>query len=189
MMKRVIRAMARHLAGAARLGACLWFPVMALAAVPDYQIRAVYLFNLPNFVGWPEAAFKGMSSFDYCIVHRGRVEKTLASLIEGEFREGRPVRLRQVAARPDDLRGCRVLYLRGIDLLERRDYLRVGASLPVLTVADDADFVRHGGMMALVRERRRIRMYINLARVRRQGLKMNARLLQLARIIDDVDLE
>ncbi len=170
------------------LGVLLWLPLLLSAgSVPDYQIRALYLFNFSNFVAWPDTAGDGVDTFDYCMVARGRVEKTLASLIDGERRDGRPLRLRRVTARAEDLRGCRVLYLRGIERDHLDVWLRLAARRPLLTVADDADFARHGGMVALVREGRKIRMYIDLDRARESGLRMNARLLQLARIVGPGD--
>ncbi len=156
------------------------------AAVPDYQIKAVYLYNFSNFISWPDEAF-GLSDtpFDYCIVRRGRVEKTLASLIDGERVQGHPLRLRLVEADADGLRGCKLLYLTGLDDDQLAEYLRLSDGLPVLTVADRVGFAQHGGMVALVRDRRKIRMRINLRQAVRRGLRLNARLLQLARIIDD----
>ncbi len=168
------------------LGMLLWAPGVARAAsVPDYQIKAVYLYNFSNFVTWPGKAIgRRDAPFDYCIVRRGRVEKTLASLIDGERVDGHPLRLRLVEPSADALSGCKLLYLTGLDKERMRRYLGLVADLPVLTVADVGDFADDGGMVALVRERRKIRMRINLRQASDRGLRMNARLLQLARIID-----
>lgn len=168
------------------LAMLLWAPGMTDAgSVPDYQIKAVYLYNFSNFVSWPGEAFARRDEpFDYCIVRRGRVEKTLASLIDGERVDGHPLRLRLVEPRADALSGCKLLYLTGLDKDRIQRYLGLVGDLPVLTVADVADFADDGGMVALVRERRKIRMRINLRQAIDKGLRLNARLLQLARIID-----
>ena len=57
-----------------------------------------------------------------------------------------------------------------------------GAS--VLTVADVPAFAAHGGMVGFASDGPRVRFEINLGHAERQGLKVSAKLLALARVVD-----
>ncbi len=51
---------------------------------------------------------------------------------------------------------------------------------PVLTVSDDPQFVREGGMVALVRADDQIQLHVNISTVRSAGILMSSRLLSIA---------
>ena len=54
---------------------------------------------------------------------------------------------------------------------------------PVLTVADIDGFARRGGTIGFFREKNRIRFEINEESAKKAGLKLNAKLLYLGKIV------
>ena len=53
-------------------------------------------------------------------------------------------------------------------------------SRPILTIGDEKDFARHGGVIGLFTEQNRLRFSVNIENARRAGLKISSALLQLA---------
>jgi hypothetical protein len=60
-------------------------------------------------------------------------------------------------------------------------------SAKVLTVSDISDFARQGGMIGFVIEDGRVKIQINLQAVNNAGLKISAKLLEVAKIISSED--
>jgi YfiR/HmsC-like len=148
-------------------------------AVPEYQLRALYLYNFASFVTWPPV--QGAPPFRYCLVEAGPVEHALAALMRGEAVKGRPLEIRRLTGE-GPLPDCQVIYL-GEAGAGPPGLLAAVAGRPVLTVGDSEDFLQRGGMIALVRHRLKVKIMIALDPVRHSGLRINARLLQLATLV------
>jgi len=65
------------------------------------------------------------------------------------------------------------------------EVLRAMEGSPSLTVADSTGFVALGGMVDFADANARIRFEINQARAEHAGLKISAKLLMLARVVDN----
>lgn len=83
-------------------------------------------------------------------------------------------------ARPEEWRGCHILFIPAEEAERVDGVLRAVALAPVLTVSDSPDFARSGGMIGLKQRGGRIRFDINLGAARRAGLNLSSRLLKLA---------
>ena len=51
-----------------------------------------------------------------------------------------------------------------------------------LTIADNLDFIKQGGMIGLYTEAQRVQFVVNQSVTQNTGLKLSARMLQLARV-------
>jgi hypothetical protein len=149
----------------------------------EAEVKAVFLYNFANFVRWPEAGVRAAPApYRYCVLDDD-LAPVLDRALRGEQVEGRPLSLVREAS-PKSLAECHVLYV-GRGRLERGqgwDLVRQGVTAQVLTVSDLEGFDRRGGMVALVREGRRIRPVINVDTVERAGLRVSAKLLGLATV-------
>ena len=86
--------------------------------------------------------------------------------------------------RPDDARGCRILYVSDSEQASVGDVLEPLSSADVLTVSDMPQFVRRGGMVQFVVDRTgHLRFEVNLARVQQAGLTMTSDLLRHANVV------
>lgn len=147
---------------------------------PEYQVKAVFLFNLVQFVQWPPQAFPAPGTHLVIGVlgedpFGGYLDETL----RGERVNNRPLVVQRYR-RVSDIKTCHVLFVSrsGAESLEQ-----VFAALrgrPVLTVGDAEDFIARGGMIRLVTENNKIRIRLNLAAVRAAGLTISSKLLRLA---------
>jgi YfiR/HmsC-like len=52
--------------------------------------------------------------------------------------------------------------------------------MPILMVSNNREFLDMGGMIVLIDDDERLQFEVNLERVKRVGLKLNAQLLQIA---------
>lgn len=74
---------------------------------------------------------------------------------------------------------CHILVV-GENGLPRGQLLQAVGRSPVLTIGEAADFVEDGGMIGLFVAANRVQFAVNLGAAQSAGLKMSARMLQLA---------
>lgn len=158
----------------------LFSNVAAAKEVHEDQVKAVFLYNLTHFVHWPQN--DSSSSFDVGIVGTKSFSTMFKLIINEESKDGRPIKVETDL----DFSGqdWSVLYLDG-ELIKQWETIRKEVEgKPILTVSDYEDFARMGGMVALVRHNNNIRFEVNYNQVQRADLKMSAKLLKLAEIVE-----
>lgn len=156
-------------------------------AAPDPELlKAAFVYNFAKFTRWPEGTWAEPSGpFRLCTLGRDALVDLLAGL-GGESVAGRPVELVAVDL-PLAGSGCHLLYLaRGAQSRVREVLERVNGR-PVLTVSQSPSFAQVGGMVELYRDYDRLRFRVNVAAAREAGLRLSARLLDLAQIVDGGD--
>lgn len=173
MGKGMIRTMA---------GLCL-LALAALASAPARAdnnaaaIKAAFVYNFAKFVEWPESAFADpRSPLELCVAGAG-LEGRLQRL-EGREAQGHPIRVRNLGGH-DSAAGCHILVLE-TSAGERAQMLQAVGGKAVLTIADGVDFPREGGMIGLFVASNRVQFVVNLGAAHGAGLKLSARMLQLA---------
>lgn len=160
---------------------CLAFPLSAqlLSAQQDERaVRAAFVFNLTKYVSWPAVR----EHLVIGVVGDGNIGPVLRQVLNGKVSDGRPISV--VAHSPDsDMNECDVLYVSGISHAALRSILSRAAKRAVLTVGDNEEFVRAGGMVALVRSGDQMEIEVNLQALRGRRLDMSSRLLKLAVLV------
>lgn len=160
-------------------------PPAAGGAFNEYQVKAVFLYNLAHFVDWPETAFDTADqNFIIGILGPDPFGSELAHVVADETLHGRAI----VIVRYDDMadfdrKPCHMLFVnvREKTLVKTLCEKLTGSS--VLTVSDHAGFAHEDGMINLHTAGGRIQLEINMDNVRRAGLQISAKLLNLARLI------
>jgi hypothetical protein len=149
-------------------------------------VKAAILFNFIRFVEWPESIRpEPASPRVVAIIGRDALQEKAADLASSPALSSRVsvLELRDM----EQLEACReriqVLYIARSAQKQLPGILALLGTRPVLTVSDDEDFTRNGGMMNFVRDEGRIRFDINLDEAEKSELKMNAKLFGLARTI------
>ncbi|MFP5381518.1 MAG: YfiR family protein [Gammaproteobacteria bacterium] len=147
-------------------------------ATPEYRAKAGFLYNFIAFTEWPASVG---SPLPVCVIGTNPFGDELAAL-EGKRVGGRSLTVRMVAA-PEQLSGCRVVFVTQ-DAIGR--FPRIAEVLrgePVLTVADSPGALDAGVGVNLLLQQSRIAFEINLAAARRAQLNLSAKLLQLAKAV------
>ncbi len=151
--------------------------VAAGEAVPEYELKAAFIYNFALFVDWPAEARKG-DTFHLCVAGRGPFETALDAL------RGKPVKSQRLAVRRvdgvQDLADCHMLYVAPAEEMRLARLLGQAEGRPILSVGDAEGFSQRGVMINLRMRQDRLTFDINLNSTRRAGLAMSSRLLNLA---------
>ncbi len=155
--------------------------VFGQAISQEYQMKAMYLRKIPSFVEWPAtAASISKTAFQMCTVGNYPFGARLAQEVGGLTVSGRSIELRWVH-KEQELQGCEVIFF------SRSEAKRYGKILDglkgksVLTVGESEGFLEAGGMVEFSFENGRLQMKVNLVAARNANLRMDARLLAMAK--------
>jgi hypothetical protein len=153
---------------------------MAVVAGPAAQaprkeiaVKAEFVLRFPEFVEWPMTGTDGRP-ITLCLSPSHPFGQDVHASVVGQPRARRII-VRELKDR-ESVRTCDVVYVAPADL----PLLDTVADLPILTVGDQPDFCRRGGMINLLVIDGRVRFEIDLSRARRSGLRLDSQLLRLA---------
>jgi len=161
-------------------------PVLAQEPLPEYQVKAAYLFNFLKFVEYPSESFADpLAPIVIGVVGEDPFGNALPQVVIGKTVQGRDLVI-HVYRTGEDLRGAHILF---ISASEKKRLPMILTSLrgsSVLTVSDIAGFLDAGGMIQFVNEDDRVRFAINMDATNRAKLKMSSKLLSLARAVGGI---
>ena len=147
---------------------------------PEYQVKAVFLYNFAQFVSWPSIQ-PSDAPFVIGIVGDDPFNSYLDETVRGEKVNNRLLTTQRFRRRRDPL-NCNILF---ISQSERDRAAQIVSSLKdrsVLTVSDIEGFADQGGMIELFTEKNKIHVRINLAAVKAANLKVSSKLLRVAEV-------
>jgi hypothetical protein len=153
-------------------------PLHAQAIQNEYRLKAAFLYQFPQFVEWPAAAWERATAVQICVLRPSPFGRELESLVAGESLNGRPLTVREVTA-SNGVAGCHVLFV-GSGAQRAAEVLRALDGQPVLTVGEGDRFLDGGGTIALRMVERRVRFEVSVANAQKAGLRISAQLLDLA---------
>lgn len=157
----------------------LW--LLALAALPAHaamdtaletKVKAAYLYHLIKFVEWPALP---SDQFRIC-VHGSRPLGDLLGELSNRAARDRPLKIEQ----DGDTGRCQMLFI-GRDEKAPAELLAQARKTGALTVGDQEDFARRGGMVGFYSESGKIKLEVNPEAARAANLKFSAKLLEIAR--------
>ncbi|HEY0843920.1 MAG TPA: YfiR family protein [Noviherbaspirillum sp.] len=153
--------------------------MLAAEPVPEYELKAAFVYNFAQFTEWPEDTVYDGNTVNFCVSQRSGLRLPLAAFSE------KPVKGRRVAVRflssLDNLRNCHVLFVDSADR-DQWGHIRKGLSgMSILTISDDEEIGRGGSIITLAMERNKIVFDIDLRAARQARLVLSSKLLRLAR--------
>jgi hypothetical protein len=150
---------------------------------PEYQLKAVFLFNFAQFVAWPDSAFESPTApLVIGVLGSDPFGALLEEAVQGEVVNGHPLSIRRFS-RIEDVDTVHILFL------GQADGARLAAAIgqlrfrPILTVGESDQFARSGGMIGFVMDHSRIRLRINRQAAEAASLQLSSRLLRPAEIV------
>jgi hypothetical protein len=149
----------------------------------EAKVKAAYIYNFTRFVEWPNLEREGnKAELRICLSENEALVPFLAELLTRE-NKGHPLQIVHLGEKTDIAR-CHLIFY-GAD--SERRLSRHLENLPaagVLTVSDVPQFCRKGGMIGFFSEGGRIRIEINQNAARQANLRLSAKLLEVARVIE-----
>ncbi|MFG0249317.1 MAG: YfiR family protein [Phycisphaeraceae bacterium JB051] len=149
----------------------------ATAADKLDKVKCAFLLNFTKYVVWPG----GSGDFVIGVVGKDPFDGVLDKIVGGKKAGDRPIKTTYLAvdASADELKKCSILFIN----TDVKPVLEKIGNAPILTVGDTADFAKNKGMVGLIATNK-INLEINKSQADAAKLKINAKLLQMAKIVD-----
>jgi YfiR/HmsC-like len=153
----------------------------AAPMLPDeYALKSVFLYNFCHFIEWPATAFASPNEpLTIGIVGEDPFGSLLKEAIAGETYHGRPIQIEHYRA-AKDIKNCHLLFVSHSENNHLDAILDALKSKSVVTVGESEEFVERGGMIALVADRKRVRLRINTTAMKAASLDVSSKLLHVA---------
>ncbi len=164
--------------------ATLWPATAGADQAEQNEIKANMLWNIAKFVRWPDGAFdKTRGQLVFTILGEDPLAEALAVTLSTKTINGRPVFV-HFARRAQDAAGSQILYIAASEHGRIDEVLKAIDGSWMLTVADSSGFAVRGGMVDFALELDKVRFEINQVRAEKAGLKISAKLLALAHVVE-----
>jgi YfiR/HmsC-like len=152
-------------------------------AAPEYQVKAVFLFNFTHFVEWPPRAFTAPGEpFVIGILGDDPFGTRMDDVIRNEHIGEHPLVVRRFR-NAGELGDCQMLF---VGRSETAGFGQIVARLdhnPVLIVSEIEGSAEHGAMIQFATDSNHVRLRINADAARGAGLVISSKLLHLAEIV------
>lgn len=149
--------------------------------LPEYQVKAEFIERFTRFIEWPRGTPNG--PFIIGVLGTDPFRGFLDKMATGRKIKGRPIeirRFRDLAA----VESCHVLFISSSERGRLPAVLTRTASHPILTVADSEGFASSGVLVNFYTSGDTVRFEMNEAAIERSGLRVSAKLLKLARLVE-----
>ena len=157
-------------------------PVRAQSSL-EYDVKAALLLNFVRFIEWPASAFAGGGvPIDICVFAPNPFGDALNRALDGETVGYRSLSARDVRTATES-RNCHLLFVPAGTEARASTLLRPGGTYTV-TVGESSRFEEMGGAVSFVLDGGRVRFNVNLRPVEERGVRISARMLQLANRVD-----
>jgi hypothetical protein len=147
----------------------------------EQRVKAAFLVKFAAFVEWPATAEDSsrQSAFTLGILGHDQFGDDFGSTSKERQVNGRPIKLLR-GLNLAELEGARVIFICPSESNRLEEILRQLQGKPVLTVADEPDAAKRGVMINFIKDSGKVRFEINTQAAARAGLKLSAKLLQVA---------
>jgi len=158
---------------------------IAVAASPkENEVKAVLLFHLTRFATWPPSVLTNQTAFTIGVLGPDPFGGALEAVVQGEKVGNLPIVLKR-GTTAAALRDCRIVYISPEARESDAKIFETFGSAPLLTVGESSDFIANGGMIRFKRTiDRKIRLEIQLRRVRDRDLNVSAQLLRVSEVLE-----
>lgn len=179
----------RHLAVLVALSA-LVYASSALCAKPDelpeYEVKAAFLFNFVKFIDWPAGTFTDAKSpFVIGVLGDDPFGSKLSRMLLGKTVNGRRLLARRIT-RFDELKGVHLLFICHSEKDRLADILDALNTLPVLSVSDTDSAFDRGAAISFGVESGRVVFDVNVDAAGRARLRISSKLLHVARSVRQI---
>lgn len=151
----------------------------------EHQIKAAYLYNFARYIQWPKDTFANKKApFIIGVVGNDPILKDLKKVAKTRKIDNHPIEIKQFNI-AKEVTPCQILFFSpALDPYVQEKVLHKMAGRKVLLVGQTSNFLDMGGVIGFVVKQNRVRLVIDLEAVQRQKLKISAKLLRVAKVVD-----
>ncbi|SBT11581.1 YfiR family protein [Vibrio celticus] len=140
------------------------------ASFKPYEVKAVYLFRIANFIRWNDEST--MNTVNFCVIGDEKVSKALTSITQGKSIRSLAIQVHQLVTPK-----CDITYL---SVLDNDKFSRKAHSPHTVTISDIPNFTDMGGVIELTHIDNKLKPKINLVNARRGEYVIGSNLLRIA---------
>ncbi len=157
-------------------------PSFAVDKPTDLEVKAAFVLNFSLFASWerPQVATEELRIG----IFEGQSEAAPAftKVLDGKTSDRRLVKLIGLK-NVDQIADCHIVYFGSNDMRLLADGLEIAVQNGVLTVGENVEFLKKGGMLAFQVENNRVRFLANPGQARKAGIQLSSKLLRLASLV------
>ena len=149
----------------------------------EYPAKAACLYWFANYVAWPAEVFAGPDApLVVGVLGADPFGPALEANLQGKTAQHRPIQLRRFA-RVADVKTCHILFISASEQAALPEILAALRGRSILTVSEAPKFLEQGGMINFVWDRPNVGFEINLMASKPARLELDARMVNLARLV------
>lgn len=153
------------------------------AELPEYVVKAGFLFNFAKYVEWPADAFDGPKApIRIGVAGDDPFGGTLEKTLKDKTVNGRAFSIERYKE-PEDLKRCHMLFVARADKVRTAAFLEKAKEPGILTVGEEKDFSRLGGVVTVLIEDGKPKLEVNPDAARDRKVVINAKLLKVAALV------
>lgn len=147
----------------------------------EYQVKGAFLVKFAMFVEWPAKTFPdAQTPITIGLLGDDPFGSEFEAALKKEAANGRPFSLKRFKS-PEELTDCQMLFVTTSESQRLPEILDATRNKAVLVVGDHDRFAHRGGMVNFIKEGSKVRFEVNTAAIEASGLKISAKLLQVAK--------
>lgn len=146
----------------------------AALAVPEYELKAAFLYNFALYTEWPTRN----NSLNICVLGDDPFGNALDALARKTVQESRVTVKRIISA--SESKSCQVLFIAASEHHSMNSIAQELHGLPVLTIAEEDGYDARLVMISLGERQNRLAFKINRSAALHSGLTLSSKLLHLA---------
>jgi hypothetical protein len=150
----------------------------------EYQVKAVFLFNFTQFVGWPPTRADGKTPIVIGILGDDPFGSYLDDTVRGEKVGDRPLIVRRYR-RIEDVDDCQILFISRSEAVRSEQIAARLKDRSILTVSDADPSGVNAAIVQFVTKNDRVKLRIDVSSARDAGLTISSKLLRVAEIVGD----
>jgi hypothetical protein len=154
----------------------------------EYSWKAASLEKFSKFVKWPKETDQNDKSQPFVIGIIG--ENPFGKILDIAYNEqsyrikDKKVKIKYIKANnPDEIPGCHILFISSSCKNNLSEILAITRDKPILTIADTKGYAEKGVLINFFISKRKIRFEINEELFHKASLKVDIRLLRMAKIV------
>jgi len=156
-------------------------PVFAQKA-SEYQVKAAFLFNFSKFLEWPPQAMgQPGEPFVIGVLGADPFGTYLNEIIEGEKINEHPMTVKRYS-NVEEVDRCHILFINVPG--KTSEVISALKGKNILTVSDEIDFDKNGGIIRFFTENETIHLEINIKAAKAANLDVSSKLLRIAKIYE-----
>lgn len=153
------------------------------AELPEYVLKAGFLFNFAKYVEWPESAFDGPEDpLVIAVVGKDPFGADLDRALRGKTVKGRPIRIARFNS-ASEIRKAHILFVPRTEIEHTDEIVREVRAQPVLLVGEAPTFCREGGAINILVRDGQPKLEANPEAATRAKLTIDAKLLRAATVV------